>query len=297
MNKATYCGYAVIIGRPNVGKSTLLNCLLGQKISITSRKPQTTRHRILGVKTRENTQVIYLDTPGLHRNEKHAVNYYMNRAAKSALRDVNVVILMTEGGVWGNQDRWALAQIKDITCPVILAINKVDKISDRSILLPYIEKVSEEFKFHSVVPISAKNGDQVEQLEDEITQCMPKAPFYFPPQQITDRSEQFLASEIIREKLTRNLGQELPYALAVTIVALEKEENIVRISAVIWVEKKGQKGIVIGKDGLVLKKIGRQARLDMEKFFKQKVFLQLWVKVKSNWSDSEQLLRELGYED
>lgn len=294
MNKSTHCGYVAIIGRPNVGKSTLLNCLLGQKITITSRKPQTTRQRILGVKTVDAVQIIFLDTPGLHPNTKRAMNRYMNREARAAWRDMDVILFVVDGTHWDAQDEWVLQQIKTIDAPVILVINKIDQVKDRGKLLPYMEEVSQAFKFHKIVPVSAQSGEQVNDLEQEIIKCLPESPFYFPADQVTDRSEQFMAQEIIREKLMRNLGQELPYALTTTIVALKKENKIIRISAVIWVEKDSQKGIVIGKGGLCLKKIGQQARYDMEKFFAKKVFLQLWVKVKSGWSDSERLLKELG---
>lgn len=295
MNKPTHCGYVAIIGRPNVGKSTLLNRMLGQKISITSRKPQTTRQRILGVKTEGDVQIIFLDTPGLHPGIKRAINQYMNREARAALRDMDVILFVVDGEHWDEQDEWVLKQLQSTQSPVILVLNKIDQVKDRSKLLPYIEKVSQAFKFHKIIPVSAKTGEQVDHLEKEIVACLPESPFYFPPDQITDRSEQFMAQEIIREKLMRGLGQELPYALTVTIVALKKEEKIIRISAVIWVEKDSQKGIVIGKEGSRLKKIGQQSRLDMEKFFGQKVYLQLWVKVKSGWSDSERLLKELGF--
>ena len=296
MNSTTYCGTVAIVGRPNVGKSTLLNHLLGKKISITSHKPQTTRHRILGVKTDENVQAVYLDTPGLHAGSQRAINKYMNRAARMALQDVDVIVFVVDGEHWDRQDQWVLEQLQHADCPVILALNKIDRIKDRGILLPYIEKVSQQYKFYKMIPISAKNGDQLPALEAEIVKCLPESPFYFSPDQVTDRNDQFIVSEVIREKLMRLLGQELPYALTVTIIAFKKEEKIVRISAVIWVEKKGQKGIVIGKEGHLLKKIGQQARMDLERYFDQKVYLQLWVKVKADWSGDEKSLTELGYD-
>jgi len=295
MNKATHCGYVALIGRPNVGKSTLLNFMLGRKVSITSRKPQTTRQRILGVKTADNAQIIFVDTPGLHSNTKRAINKYMNREARAALHDMDVILFVVDSGYWDEKDAWVLNQLKSVKSPVILVMNKIDQVKERSKLLPYMEKIAQEFNFHKIIPVSAKTGEQLDNLEKEITRCLPESPFYFPPDQITDRSEQFLAQEIIREKLMRGLGQELPYELTVTLIALKKEDKITRISAVIWVEKDSQKGIVIGKDGLRLKKIGQQSRLDLEKLFDQKVFLQLWVKVKTGWSDSERLLKELGF--
>lgn len=296
MDSTTYCGTVVIVGRPNVGKSTLLNHLLGKKISITSHKPQTTRHRILGIKTDENVQAVYLDTPGLHAGSQRAINKYMNRAARMALQDVDVIIFVVDGEHWDRQDQWVLEQLQHADCPVILVLNKIDRIKDRGTLLPYIEKVSQQYKFYKMIPISAKNGDQLPALEAEIVKCLPESPFYFSPDQVTDRNDQFIVSEVIREKLMRLLGQELPYALTVTIIAFKKEEKIVRISGVIWVEKKGQKGIVIGKEGHLLKKIGQQARLDLERYFDQKVYLQLWVKVKADWSGDERSLSELGYD-
>lgn len=284
MNKVTRCGYVAIIGRPNVGKSTLLNRMLGQKISITSSKPQTTRQRILGIKNVSDVQIIFLDTPGLHSDTKRAMNQYMNREARGALYGVDMILFVVDGGHWSVHDDWVLKYMNSVNSPVILVMNKIDQVKDRQKLLPYIEKITKAFNFHKIIPLSAKTGEQVGDLEQEITKCLPQSPFYFPPDQITDRSEQFIVQEIIREKLMRGLAQELPYALATSIVALKKERKIIRISAVIWVEKESQKGIVIGKNGSHLKKIGQQARLDMEKFFKKKVYLQLWVKVKRSCS-------------
>jgi GTP-binding protein Era len=297
MNNVTHCGFVAILGRPNVGKSTLLNRLLGKKISITSRKPQTTRYQILGIKTENDNQIIYVDTPGLHADLHHAMDRYMNRVARAALQGMEVIVFVVDANHFNEEDEWVLNQIKAAKTPVILVINKIDRLKDRSSLLPYIEQMTEKFQFYKIIPLSAKTGDQVEELEKEIIACLPAGPFQFPPDQITDRHEQFMAAEIIREKLMRQLGQEIPYALAVTIIAFKKETKITRISAVIWVEKPGQKGIVIGKSGERLKKVGQNARLDMEKLFGQKVFLQLWVKIKSNWSDSGESLKELGYEE
>ncbi|WP_267256994.1 GTPase Era [Coxiella endosymbiont of Ornithodoros maritimus] len=294
--KPKYCGYAAIIGRPNVGKSTLLNQLLGQKISITSRKPQTTRYQILGVKTFKDIQVIYIDTPGLHAGTERTINRYMNRSARGTLRDVDAIVFVIEPH-WESQDAWVLDNLKEIETPVFLVINKVDKIKNRTELLPLIEKVPSLYAFQKIIPLSAKTGDQLGTLEQEVHQLMPESPFYFPPGQVTDRSDQFMASEIIREKLMRLLGQEIPYSIAVTLIEFRKEEKIVHLSAVIWVEKKSQKGIVIGKKGGRLKRVGTNARLDMEKWFGEKVFLQLWVKVKSGWVNNERLLRELGFEE
>ena len=294
----THCGYSAIIGRPNVGKSTLLNQLLGQKISITSRKPQTTRYQILGIKTFKDIQVIYVDTPGLYERVrwKTLMNRYMNCATYSALRDVDIIVFVIEPH-WGLQDAWILDNLKQVgSLPVFLVINKVDKIKDRTKLLPLIEKVSSLYTFRKIIPLSAKIGDKVGILEQMISQFIPKSPFCFLSNQVTDRGDQFITSEIIREKLIRLLGQEIPHSLAVTLVTFQKEKKIVRIFAVIYVEKNSQKGIVIGKNGERLKQAGTKARLNLEQWFDKKVFLQLWVKVKSGWADNEQFLRELWFE-
>ena len=293
--KNSRCGYIAIVGRPNVGKSTLLNHLLNKKISITSRKPQTTRHRILGIKTINEDQYIYVDTPGLHPSEKKALNRYMNRVVRQVLPDVDVIIFMVDARVWREQDSWVLEHLQSISKPVILVINKVDRLKDRQQLLPYLEKVEKLFNFVEIVPISAKNGLQISELEAAIAKYLPKNPHFFLESQITDRPDQFIMAERIREKLMRLLGEEIPYALTVTIDALSVEENIIRVAAIIWVEKMSQKGIVIGKQGNLLKRVGQEARLELERYFDKKIFLQLWVKVKNDWSDSEALLHRFGY--
>ncbi len=295
----TRCGYVAIIGRPNVGKSTLLNHFIGQKLSITSRKPQTTRHRILGIKTTAQQQIIYVDTPGLHQAAGRALNRYMNRAAGSAIHDVDVVLFVVEAMRWTDDDEWVLKRIQHVEAPVILVVNKIDKIADKSRLLPILEQLSARRTFASVVPICAKVAADVNVLEHEIEKYLPENPFLYPPDQFTDRSERFLAAEIVREKLTRGLGQELPYDLTVEIEQFElvktPKKSVLHISAVIYVEKAGQKAIVIGEDGERLKAIGMKSRLDMEKLFQQKVFLRLWVKVKGGWADDEKSLRNLGF--
>ncbi len=291
-----HTGYIAIIGRPNVGKSTLLNHLLGQKISITSRKPQTTRHRILGLKTVEDTQFIYVDTPGLHSHEGQALNRYMNRAALNALHDVDVVVFMVDARRWDEQDSWVLERLSRLTVPIILAVNKIDKLADRSQLLPYMSAAAKRYPFFKIIPMSAKNGDQLNELENCLRTCLPQQPHLFPADQLTDRSDRFIAAEAVREKLMRLLGQELPYALTVTIDAFEDEPKIARIAAIIWIEKSSQKPIVIGENGERLKTVGQKARLDLEKYLDKKVFLKLWVKVKSGWSDDERSLRQLGYD-
>lgn len=296
-NSISRCGYAAIIGRPNVGKSTLLNHILGQKISITSRRPQTTRHRILGIKTTPEAQVIYVDTPGLHRGGKRAMNRYMNRVAASAIKDVDVALFVVEGLRWTTEDQDVLDRLKKEAVPVILVVNKVDKISDKETLLPHFQKVSGYMDFVQIIPISARHGINIEVLEQEILRLLPIAPHMYPEDQVTDRSERFLAAELVREKLTRRLGQEVPHSLTVSIEQFSAENDIINITALIWVEKQGQKSIVIGKDGGVLKEVGTQARQDMERIFDSKVFLTLWVKVKEGWSEDERALRSLGYDE
>ncbi|KPJ67904.1 MAG: GTPase Era [Coxiella sp. DG_40] len=292
----THCGYVAIIGRPNVGKSSLLNKILGQKISITARKPQTTRHKILGIKTEKNIQAIYVDTPGFHISEKRKLNKYMMRAIRSALADVDIIIFVVEGLIWRKDDELILENIIKMSCPVILAINKVDKIRDKDKLLPHIKTLNQKFNFDANIPLSAKTGVNIPELEQIVAELLPVNPFYFPEEQITDKSERFMVAEIIREKLTRLLGQELPHELTVQIEKFEAEEKIVNISAVIYVERQGQKIIIIGKKGEKLKEIGTKARLDIERLLNKKVFLQLWVKVKRGWSEDEQTLKSLGYD-
>lgn len=290
------CGFVALIGRPNVGKSTLLNHLLGKKISITSRKPQTTRHRVLGIKTIENLQFIFVDTPGLHRQGKHALNRCMNRTVHQVLQDVDVIVFIVDARGWREADSWVLTQLRETTTPVILVINKIDRLSDKTVLLEYLQNIQAKYSFIASIPLSAKTGAQIERLEQCITENLPTSPHLFAKEQLTDRSEQFIITERIREKLMRALGEELPYALTVTIDVLEEQAQIIRIAAIIWVEKSSQKAIVIGEGGIRLKHIGQQARLDLEQFFGKKIFLQLWVKVKEGWSDSEQSLRRFGYE-
>lgn len=291
-------GYVAIIGRPNVGKSTLINRVLGQKLCITSRRPQTTRHRILGIKTTEQGQFIYVDTPGLHSDNKKAMNRYMNRAAASSIEDVDVVLFVVEGLKWTDEDQKVLKRLqKDAKAPVILVLNKADKLSDKAALLPQIETLSQQFNFAAVVPISARKGMNTDLLEQEIAKLMPEGELIYDEDQLTDRSSRFLAAEIVREKLFRFLGQELPYSLTVEVELFEEEDGMYRIGAVVYVERSGQKSIVIGKKGEQLKLIGKEARLEMEQLFGCKVFLQIWVKVREGWSDNERMLKNLGYQD
>lgn len=291
------CGYIAIVGRPNVGKSTLLNHILGQKISITSRKPQTTRHRVLGIKTRGSVQAIYVDTPGLHRGQERAINRYMNRAATTSLRDVDVIVFVIEAGRWTDEDAWVLEQLKDRGVPVLLIINKVDKLVDKEPLLPFIASRSEDFAYAEVIPVSALRTDNLDAVEKSIDRYLPAGEHLFEEDQITDRSMRFLAAEIVREKITRQLGDELPYAMTVEIEEYKVDGRITHISAAVFVERDGQKKILIGKGGARLKSIGSEARRDIEKLIEGKVMLNLWVKIKSGWSDDERALRSLGYDD
>lgn len=294
---ARRCGYVAIVGRPNVGKSTLLNHLLGQKISITSRKPQTTRHQVLGIKTEEHYQVIYVDTPGLHKGAEKAINRYMNRAASSALRDVDLVVFVVDRTAWTDEDQMVLDQVQRSGLPALLVVNKVDLLEDKSQLLPHLQALEAKGDFEAIVPLSALRSHNVAELEREIVQRMPVSEHFFPEDQITDRSQRFLAAEIVREKIMRQLGDELPYAVTVEIEEFAGEGGILHISALILVERKGQKKIIIGEGGSRLRSIGSEARRDMERLFDARVMLRLWVKVKSGWSDDERALRSLGYDD
>ncbi len=291
------CGYVAIVGRPNVGKSTLLNHLLGQKLSITSRKPQTTRHRILGIVTREKTQAIYVDTPGIHAAEQKAINRYMNRAATSALRDVDLVLFVVDGVKWVPDDELVLERLQSAKAPVVLVVNKVDNVDDKTVLLPHIEQLSQRMAFADVLPVSALKGHNLDRLHEVVASYLPFSPPFFDADQITDKSQRFLAAEMVREKIMRQLGEEIPYELTVDIDDFKKEGRLLRINATILVEREGQKKIVIGENGQRLKRIGTESRLDMEKLFGSKVMLTLWVKVKGGWSDDERALKNLGYRD
>jgi GTP-binding protein Era len=297
MNSPYRCGYIALVGRPNVGKSTLLNKLLGFKLSITSRKPQTTRHRILGIKTKKTAQLVFVDTPGIHKGGSRALQQHLNRAARSILQDMNVIVLLVEAMHWNEEDELALEACKQADCPVILAINKIDTVKEKDALLPYIDELTEKYEFECIVPISAKNNQQLESLENEIEKRLPQSEPFYSEDQITDRSASFVAAEMIREKLVRLLGDELPYETTVEIEKFEDTNKLLKIYAVIWVERDNQKAIVIGKQGARLKQIGQQAREELESFFDKKVYLQTWVKIKKGWSDSERALQQLGYKD
>lgn len=302
-------GFVAIVGRPNVGKSTLMNHLLGQKLSITSRKPQTTRHKIIGIDSHDHMQAVYVDTPGMHKKEVRAINKMMNRAATSALRDVNLVLFVVDAQKWTQNDELVLEKLKNAEMPIILVINKVDTLEDKRQVLPLIEQRTKLMNFAEIVPVSALRGANLDHLRDTIARYLPFSPPLYAFDQVTDRSERFLASEIIREKIMRQLGEELPYDLTVQIESFKTEDAIVHektgrikpactyIDATIFVERLGQKSIVIGEKGRKLKQIGMDARADMEKMFEQKIMLTLWVKVKGGWSDDERALKSLGYSD
>ncbi len=297
MSDSNYkCGYVAIIGRPNVGKSTLLNHILGVKLSITSRKPQTTRHQILGVRNHEQAQIIFVDTPGIHSSNNRAINRYMNRAASSVIHDVDVIVFLVQSLKWTDEDELVLKKLEHAQAPVLLLVNKVDKVEDKNQLLPFMDEVSRKYNFHKVIPVSARRGDNLNELEQELIDLLPQNPPFFQDDEFTDRSVRFLVAEIIREKLIRELGKELPYQTTVEIERYKDEEKLTRIHALILVETKGQKKIVIGDKGAKLKSIGSKARLDIENLIGRKVFLQLWVKVKAGWSDNEASLRSLGYD-
>lgn len=296
-NTDQQCGYVAIVGRPNVGKSTLLNKILGQKISITCRKPQTTRHQIVGVKTEGDIQTVYVDTPGLHLNKEKALNRFMNKTASSALEGVDVVVFIIDRTAWTEEEDFVLEKIKRSGIPTILAINKVDFLEDKEALLPFMQEVSEKHDFVEMIPISAKTGRQVDVLEEKVESLLPESIHFYPEDQLTDRSSRFLAAEIVREKVMRSLGEEVPYQMTVMVERFKVIKGRIHIDAVIYVEKQGQKLILIGNKGGRIKQIGIDARKDMERLFDNQVVLKLWVKVKSGWSDDERALQSLGYFD
>lgn len=297
-NQKTYCGFIAIVGRPNVGKSTLLNKILGQKISITSRKAQTTRHRIVGIHTEAAYQAIYVDTPGLHIEEKRAINRLMNRAASSAIGDVDLIIFVVEGTKWTEDDEMVLNKLRAAKAPVVLAINKIDNVKEKDELLPHITELSQKFDFVEILPISAQRGKNVHILQKIVRDSLREGVHHFPEEYVTDRSQRFMASEIIREKLMRFTGEELPYSVTVEIEQFKvNERGVYEINGLILVEREGQKKMVIGAKGQKIKTIGIEARADMERLFDAQVHLELWVKVKSGWADDERALRSLGYMD
>jgi GTP-binding protein Era len=290
------CGFAAIVGRPNVGKSTLLNALLKRKVSIVSPKPQTTRHRILGILTRAEEQIIFVDTPGMHSGARRAMNRHMNRAALASLQDADVNLFVVESLSWSEEDQRVLDALKQQQRPIILVLSKVDKVHPRERMLPFIQELSRRAEFVEVVPLSALKHSNLEQLPSVIARHLPLSPPHFPADQITDRSQEFQAAEIVREKLTLRLRQELPYGLTVVLEQFKEEDGRLLVNAVIWVERTGQKAIVIGNGGEQLKEVGRSARIEMSNLFGRPVHLELWVKVKENWSDNDMALKQLGYE-
>lgn len=293
------CGYVAIIGRPNVGKSTLLNHILKYKVSITSRKPQTTRHKITGIKTFDNTQFIYVDTPGLHENEPLAIHRMMNKQAISVINDVDVMLFVVEIGKWTSSEEWVLEKIKAVKVPVILVVNKVDQLNDRQKAIEFADSIYQKYLFSASFIISAKQGHLITELEAKIEHYLPVSEYFlYDKDQITDRTERFMMAEIIREKLMRTLGQEVPYQLTVEINQSKFDEvrKIMEVYATILVERSGQKAMVIGAKGQKLKKIGSEARKDMEFMLGKKIFLQIWVKVKEGWSDDDRALKSLGYD-
>ena len=291
------CGYVALIGRPNVGKSTLMNHMLGQKISITSRKPQTTRHRIIGINTTEAGQIIYMDTPGMHRVKKKALNRYLNKTADTTLLGVDVVVWLIDGLSWHEYDEVIFKKLERAGLPVILAVNKVDKVKAKDDILTFFAEAQKRYPFKEMLPISALKGTNLDRLENILMEQLPEGDLIYPEDQITDRPERFLAAEIVREKLTRRLGDELPYSMTVEIERYEEQKKITKIYAIVWVERDSQKNIVIGKQGEMLKKVGTDARIDIEKLIDKKVYLQIWVKVKKGWANSERALQSLGFMD
>lgn len=296
-NDKTYCGYVAIVGRPNVGKSTLLNHLIGQKLSITSRKPQTTRHNMLGIKTENNVQAIFVDTPGIHLGHTKALNRFMNKSATNAFKDVDLIIFVVDKLQWTEEDEWVATQIASSGTPIIVAVNKIDQIEDKETLLPHLSTLTETLSPDHIIPISALRSNNLDRLEKLIHSYLPESEFFFPEDQITDRSSRFIAAEIVREKITRQLGDELPYQMTVEIEEFSHDGSLLTISALILVERKGQKKILIGDGGSRIKLIGSEARVDLQNLFDVQVMLNLWVKVKSGWSDDERALRSLGYQD
>src|SRR5512143_3113337 len=289
------CGTAAVVGRPNVGKSTLLNALIGQRLSITGPKPQTTRHRILGVVTRDAGQILVLDTPGLHKSAERAIGRQLNRTARQALSEADVAVHVVEAGRWSEEDEGVWRALADTTTPRLLVLNKIDVNKDKSALLPFIARVTAQRHYDAVLPVSAKTKDGIAALERAIIERLPPGPAILPADTLTDRSERFLAAELVREQLMLRLAQELPYATTVEIEEFREADGRCEVSAIIWVEREGQKAIVIGAGGAQLKAIGTAARRAMQRLFDRRVFLKLWVKVRENWSDDEAALRRFGY--
>ncbi len=293
----TRCGVIAMVGRPNVGKSTLMNHLVGQKVSITSRKPQTTRHRIHGVLTRDNYQLVFADTPGIHQDHDRALNRYMNRAAKSALKGVDLVCFMVDAMKWTQGDEYVASLLPSDGTPVLLLVNKVDTVENKELLLPHIQQLSKQHDFVDILPVSALHGHNLADLETVMAKYVPAGEFWFDEDQITDRNMRFMTAEIIREKIVRQLGQELPHQITVAIDKWENAKRTTHIDATILVERRGQKKIIIGTKAERIKRIGTEARQDIQRLIERKVMLNLWVKIRSGWSDDERALQSLGYQD
>jgi len=291
------CGFVAIVGRPNVGKSTLLNHLMGQKLSITSSKPQTTRQQIGGISTKEGVQIIYVDTPGLHQGQKKILNRYMNKSVHRAIAQVDILVFLVDVRQWTSEDEAVLNALKTTKKPVVLVLNKIDLLPQKDALLPIMEEMQKKMDFKAMIPMAALTGENVKQLEDALVSLLPESVHFYPGDTVSHQNTHFFLAELVREKIMRLLQEEIPYATTVVIEKLEKTEKVMKVYAMIVVEREGQKGILIGKKGEMLKTIGRQARMDMESLLGQKVYLELWVKVKENWSDKDSLLHELGYSD
>lgn len=294
--RAHRAGFVAVVGRPNAGKSTLVNALLGSKVSIVTPRPQTTRHRILGIRSAPGSQIVFVDTPGLHEAGGKAMNRMMNRAAVNAIQDADLVLFMSEANRWTAADDNALSRLSAASAPVIAVINKIDKVHPREELLRIIDQTATRFEFAEVIPVSARQGDNLDRLLDVIPPYLPESMPLFPADMLTDRSEAFLIAELIREQLTLNLRQEVPYGLTVQVEGLTRDAGGLAVSALIWVERDSQKGIVVGRQGALLKKVGRAVRLELRERFSVPVHVELWVKVRENWADSDEQLERLGYD-
>jgi GTP-binding protein Era len=295
-NSGHRAGFVAVVGRPNVGKSTLMNALLGSKVSIVTPKPQTTRHRILGVRSTPGSQIVFVDTPGLHRAGRKAMNRMMNRTAMNAIQDADLVLFLSEANRWTTADDDALSRLSRASVPVIAVVNKIDKVHPREELLRIIDEMAARLDFAEVIPVSARQGDNLQRLLDLIPGYLPESMPLYPAETVTDRSEAFLIAELVREKLTLNLRQEVPYGLTVQVEGLTRDESGLAVNALIWVERDSQKGIVVGRQGALLKKVGRAVRLELRERYSVPVHVELWVKVKENWADSDEQLERLGYD-
>ena len=291
------CGFVAVVGRPNVGKSTLVNALVGHKVSIVTSRPQTTRQRVVGVSTGAKAQLLFVDTPGMHRRERRALNRMMNRSAQASLADADVVLLVVEAGRWTEEDEDALERARAAGRPLVLALNKIDRVRPREAALALLQEADGRGEFLAIVPMSAERGENLESLRRVLEEAVPEGPALFPADQWSNRDERFHIAEVVREKLMRRLREELPYGLAVEIERLgESEQGRLEVGAVVWVEREAHKAIVIGKGGEMLKAVGQAARLELKARFNRPVHLELWVKVREGWTDRDADLKRLGYE-